>query len=82
MAWPVTEPLSYQINVAPASNCFPAIATAFVWHKAVVRAIARQNALENLPLDDPRRGEWRDEPDPLPSPGQGNGNGQDDDTAS
>jgi hypothetical protein len=23
----------------------------------------RQNALENLPLDDPRRGEWRDDSD-------------------
>jgi hypothetical protein len=31
----------------------------------------RQTALENLPLDDPRRGEWRDD-----------GNGSDDDTSS
>ena len=35
----------------------------------VHRRRARQDALENLPLDDPRRFEWRD------------GNGSDDDTA-
>jgi hypothetical protein len=43
----------------------------------VRRRRARQDALENLPLDDPRRGKWRDE-SVLPSPSRSNGNGSDD----
>ena len=49
----------------------------------VRRRRARQDALENLPFNDPRRLTWRDESDPLPNPDhQGNGNSSDDDTAS